>query len=74
MIKDDQYFHQRHIFIEVENTLLIILSMVDSNQPHMDNLRFMVLIIDDNISMSMPEINNEDHLTTLTDLEDYEYE
>ena len=59
MIKDDKSFHQSHIFIKIENPLLILLRMADSKQPHMDKLRFMVLIVDDQIRMSMSELNNE---------------
>ena len=60
MMKDNQYFHQRHIFIKMEKPFLILLRMADLNQPHMDKLWRMVLIVDDHISMSMPERNNED--------------
>ena len=59
MIKDDQYFHQSHIFIKMEIPLLIIMRMSDSNQTHMENIRFMVLMVDNNIRMSMPELNDE---------------
>ena len=68
MIKYDKYFHQRHIFIKMENPLLIILRMDDSNQPHMDKLRFMVLMVNDHIIMYTPEINDEDYLPPVTDL------
>ena len=34
----------------------------------------MVLMVDDNISISMSELNCEDYLTPVTQLEDYEYE
>ena len=61
MIKDDQYFHQRHIFIKMAKPILILLRMADSNQPHMEKLWFMVLMVDDQISMSMSEINYEDY-------------
>ena len=53
---------------------LIILRMADSNQPHTDNIRFMVLMVDDHISMSMPELNDKDYFPPVTDLEDYENE
>ena len=53
MIKDDQYFHQMHIFIKKAKPLLILLRMSDSNQTHMDKLLFMVLMVDDHIMMSM---------------------
>ena len=58
MIKDDQSFHQRHIFIKMAKPLLILLRMAASNQPHMDKLQFMVLMVDDHIRISMPEIND----------------
>ena len=44
----------------MEKPLIILLRMADSSQPHMDNLRFMVLMVDDNITISMPELNDED--------------
>ena len=69
MIKGDQSFHQRHIFVKMANPLLVLLRMHDSNQPHMDKLRFMVLMVDDHIRMSMPELNNENYLPPVTDLE-----
>ena len=74
MIEYDQSFHQRLILINMENHLLILLRMDDSNQPHMDKLRFMVLMVDDHIRMSMPEKNNEDYLPPVPQLEDDEYE
>ena len=70
MIKVGQSFHQRHIFIKMEKPLLILLSMADSNQPHMDKLRFMVLMVDDHIRMSMSELNDEECLPHVTELED----
>ena len=54
--------------------LFILLRMADSNHPHMDKLRFMVLIVDDHIIMSMPDLNNEDYFTSVTELEDDEFE
>ena len=60
MIKYNQYFNQSHIFIKIAKPLLIILSMATSNQPHMYKLRFMVLMVDYHIRMSMPELNGED--------------
>ena len=68
MIKDFQYFHQRHIFIKMAKLLLIILNMADSNQPHMDKPRFMVFMVGDNIRMSMPELNDGDYLPPVTEL------
>ena len=58
MIKDDKSFHQSHIFIKMAKPLLILLRMAASNQPHMDKLQFMVLMVDDHIRISMPEIND----------------
>ena len=40
----------------------------------MDKLQFMVLIIDDHISMSMPELNYQYYFTHVTELEDDENE
>ena len=40
----------------------------------MDNIRFMVLMVDDHIMMSMPEINDENYFPPVTQLEDDEYE
>ena len=54
------------------NPLLIILRVVDSNQPHMDKFWFMVLMVDDQIRISMPELNDEDYFLPITDLEDDE--
>ena len=54
--------------------LLIILRMADSNQPNMYKLWFMVIIVYDNIRMSMPDINNEDYFPPVTELEDDEHE
>ena len=52
--------------------VLIILKMSNSNQPHMDKLWFMVLMVDDHIWMSMPELNDEDYFTPVTEPEDDE--
>ena len=68
MIKDDQSFHKRQIFIKMEKPLLILLKMDDSKQTHMENLLFMVLMVDDCISMSMPELNDGDYLPPVTEL------
>ena len=59
IIKDDQPFHQRHIFIKMCKPHLILLRMVYSHYLHRDKLRLMVLMVDDHIRMSMPDINNE---------------
>ena len=59
-MKDDQYFHQRQIFTKMANPLLILLMMANSNHPLLDNLRFMVIMVDDNTRMSMPELNDKD--------------
>ena len=48
--------------------------MNDSNQLHTDKLRFMVLMVDDHTSMSMPDINYEDYFTTVKELEYDKYE
>ena len=74
MIKYYQYFHQRHVFIKMSNHLLILLRMADLNQPHMEKLWFMVLMVDDRIRMSMSEINDEDYFSPVTELEDDENE
>ena len=74
MIKQDQPFHQRHILIKMAEPLLIIMRMADSNQPHMEKLQSMVLMVYDHIRMSMPEINYEDYLPPILQLEDGEYE
>ena len=50
------------------------MSITNSNQPHMDNLRFMVLMVDDYIKMSMPELNDEDYFHPVTKSEDDENE
>ena len=54
--------------------LLILLSMDDSNQPHMYKLRFMVLMVYDHIRMSTIELNDEDYFFPVPELEDDEYE
>ena len=54
--------------------ILILLSMADSNQPHMNKLRFRVLMVDDHIRMYMPYINDEDYFPPVTELEDDENE
>ena len=68
MIKYDKYFHQRHIFIKMANSLLILMRMADSNLPHIDKLWFMVLMVDDNIRMSMPELNDEYYFIPVPEL------
>ena len=50
------------------NPLLILLRMADSNQPHMDKLSFMVLMVNDRIRMSMSELNDEYYFTPVTEL------
>ena len=52
------------------NHLLIILMMADSNHPQMENLGFMVLIVDDHIRMFMSNLNNKDYLPPVIELED----
>ena len=72
MTKGDQSFHKMHIFIKTAKPLLIILRMDDPNQPHMDKLRFMVLMVDDHIRMSMLELNYEYYFPPIIELEDDE--
>ena len=66
MIKYDQPFHQRHIFIKMAEPLLILMRMAESNQPHMEKILSMVPMVYDRISMSMSEINDEDHFPPIT--------
>ena len=54
--------------------ILILLRMAESNQPHMDKLRFMVLMDYDHTRMSMSEINDEYCPPPVTELEDDENE
>ena len=70
MIKYDQSFHQRQIFIKMEEPLLIILRMAYSNQPHTDKLWFMVLIVDDHIRMFLTEPNDYYYPPSVLELED----
>ena len=60
MIDDYQSFNNRKILIKMAKPLLIILRMANSNRPHTEKLRFMVLMVDDQIRMSMTELNEED--------------
>ena len=53
--------------------LLILLRMANSNQPHMDKLWFMVLMVDDHIRMSMPDLTYEYYFLPIPELEEYEY-
>ena len=48
--------------------------MVGSNQPHMDKLWFMVLMVDDHIRMSLPGLKDEYYFPPVTELEYYEFE
>ena len=57
----------------MSKTLLILLRMVDSNQPPMENLRSMVLMVDDHIRIFMPELNDEDYISSVPYLEDDSY-
>ena len=68
MITYYQSFHQRHIFIKMAKPLLMLLSMADSNQPHMYKLRFMILIVYDHIRMYMLELNDEDFVPPVPEL------
>ena len=54
--------------------VLIFLKMDDSNHPHMYKLRFMVLMADDNIRISVSWLNDVDYLPPVKQLEDDEYE
>ena len=74
MIKGDQSFHQRNIFIKTAKPILILMSMADSNQPHTDKLRFMVNMVDYHIRMSMSDLNDEDYFPPITELGDDENE
>ena len=69
MIKDDQSSHQIQIFIKIKNTLLILLRMADSNHLHMEKLRFMVLMVDYHIRMSITDLNYEDYFPPVTKLD-----
>ena len=73
-IKEDQSFHQSHIFIKMAKPILILLRVADSNQPHTDKLRLMVLMVDYNIRISITELNDEEYFSPVTEFEDYEYE
>ena len=74
MIKYDQSFHQIHILIKMAKPLLILLRMSKSNQPHIEKLWFVVLVVDDHTRMSIPDINGEYYFPAVTELEDVEYE
>ena len=54
--------------------ILILLRMAESNQPHMDKLRFMVLMVYDHTNISITELNDEDYFPLETELEDDENE
>ena len=58
---------------KMEKPLLILMRMVDSNQPHMDKLRFMVLMVDYHIRMSTPKLENKNYFPPIPELEDDEY-
>ena len=45
----------------MEKHPFILLRMADSNQPYIDKLRFIVLIVDDYIRIYMSELNDEDY-------------
>ena len=61
MIKDNQSFHQSHIFIKMAKLLLIIMRMDNSNQPHIVKLRLLVLMFDYHISMYTPDLNDKEY-------------
>ena len=48
--------------------LLNILRMADSNQSHMEKLRFMVPMVDYIIRKSMSDLNYEDYFFPVTEL------
>ena len=52
-IKDDQSFHQRNILIKMAKSLLVLLKVANSNQPHMYKFRFIVLTFCFNIKGSL---------------------
>ena len=58
----------------MEKPLPILLSMADSDQPHMEKLRFMVLMVYDHIRISMNDLNGEYYFPPVTELEDDEYD
>ena len=59
IIKDNQSVNKRHILIKMIKPLLILLSISDSNHPYMDKIQLMVLMVDDHIRMSMPDLNDK---------------
>ena len=65
-IKEDRPLHQRQIFTKMKKPLFILLGIADSNHPHIDKLQFMVLMVNDHISISMYEINDEDYFLPVT--------
>ena len=62
------------MLIKMAKRFLVIMSMAESNLPHMDKLRFMILMVDDQIRMYVPELNHEYYFPTVTELEDDEHE
>ena len=52
----------------MEKPLFILLRIADSNQPHIDKLWFVVLIVDDHIRIYMPELNYEDYFPHVIEL------
>ena len=44
--------------------------MANSNQPHMYKIQCMVLMVNYHITMSIPELNDEDSFPPVTDLDD----
>ena len=71
-----QFGHSGYKVLEpkMDKPLLILLRVAYSNQPHMDKIRFMVLMVDDHIRMSIPNINDEDYFPPVPELEYDEYE
>ena len=62
----DQSFHKKYIWLKIEKNILNIMRMANSNKPQMDKLQFMVLMVDDHIRMSMPELINEEYFPPVT--------
>ena len=48
--------------------LLVIIRIAGSNQPHMDKIWFVVLVVYDRIRMYMIELNDEDYSPPVTEL------
>ena len=66
IIKEHKSFHQRQILIKMAKPLLILLRMVNSNQPQIDKIRLMVIMVDYHIRMSMLDLKDEDYFNPVT--------